>query len=557
MQNKSQPLLAPEEREEKKQKIKHLERQISSLEYAVNGEPDYDAYNDYETIYNNSPERQLESLYTEKEELENQLFKDDYYKQLTTFSDKQKDPQNLYSLGTILNDQLPTIDLLNREPKARELANIICTDSATNSFNIGVIGEWGSGKSTFIDFIRKYVVQHSKTSKNITLLSYDAASYSDQNQIWANFSKLLFEKYEDNVFFPRLRYYFVKVIHNKKKYFSNFILYSSTILAVFILAWGSKYSFSFDALIGTFVGYGFTISGLLLLTTQIIIPLVQKSISASIPLSQKILCKFNLPSYIKTLGTREQISNELNILFEAWIPNSNQKIVIFVDELDRCSNKGISEFFQSIQLFAPTKKLIFVFAIEPSHIKTALLNTYDVSKDEIDAFTMQYLDKYVSVIIPLDNIFSYKKIMYQLICEVNGGKTKCITDDELRTIENCIEILPHNFMTPRKIKKIVNLLVLTKDYCMNFYTIPALNYSELFAWIILNSFFHDAANYAATLYTTQNRFAPLKNVLDFPTQKQLIQKLDNTPYISIIENFVMKNIVIYNKISNDFSITIH
>ena len=558
MLNNLQKLLAPEEREEKKQEIERIKSRIDSLEYEVHGGPDYDEDDfDYESAYNNSPERHLESLYTEKEELEDQLFKDDYYKQLAIFSEKQKETQNLYSLGTILNDHLPTIDLLNREPKAREIANIICADSSTNSFNVGVIGEWGSGKSTFIDFIKKFVIQNSKSNNNTIVLSYDASSYSDQNQIWASFSKLLFERYENNILFPRFKYTFVKVNKNKKKYFGHFVLYLATIFAVFLLVWGSKYSFSFDALIGKFVGYGFTISGLLLLTTQIIIPWIQKSISASIPLSQKILSKFSLPSYIETLGTREQISNELNILFEAWIPKSNQKIVIFVDELDRCSNKGISEFFQSIQLFVPTKKLIFVFAIEPSHIKTALLNTYDLSKDEIDAFTMQYLDKYVSVVIPLDNNFSYRKIVNQLVCEVNNGNTICITDDELKAIEKCIDILPHNYMTPRKVKKLVNLLVLTKDYCINSYTSLTINYCELFSWIVLNSFFHDAAYYATTLYTKQRQFTPLKHVLNYSTQKNLFEKLNSTPYIPIIENFAMNDIIIYNKIANDFSISIY
>ena len=136
-------------------------------------------------------------------------------------------------------------------------------------------------------------------------------------------------------------------------------------------------------------GYGCSMIGILLLITQIIIPWGRKLLSISIPLSEKIIGRFKFPSYIDVLGTREEVASELDILFKAWCPNKNQKVVIFVDELDRCSEKGIREFFQAIQLFYNTKKVIFVFAIQLSHLEKAIDNSKEI--DDTNS-VKQYLE---------------------------------------------------------------------------------------------------------------------------------------------------------------------
>lgn len=545
--------LSSEDREKKQEKIEQLNQTISDLEWERDGEPDEFDNNFYEEQFANRIESQLEDLYHDKEQLEEQLFKDDYYRRLQAY---QNQSQKDYSLGKILNDSLPVKDLLGREAKACQLANFICNDSALSSFNIGIIGEWGSGKSTFLSFIKKQLQKNVNKEKNISVLSYDASSYSEKNQIWANFAKILFEEYECSTLFPHIKYTFTKIMQNKTKHISTILLNIVLIFILFLLALGSKYSFSKNVLLGEFVGVTFSISGVILLITNMIIPWTKKALSASVPLSQKVLSKISLPSYIETLGTREQISSELAILFKSWIPKNNQKIVIFVDELDRCSDKGIAEFFQSIQLFSITQKLIFVFAIEPSHIKKALASSYEISENDIDAYTRQYLDKYVSIVIPIENNVSYANLAIALIQEVNSNNP-CITTEEIETIKQCINTIPRKYMSPRKIKKIINLLTLTKDYCKNYYTNLTLNYCELFSWIILNCFFHDAAEYASTLFTSTKEYTPLKNVLNYSTQKVLGEKLINTPYLAIIEDFRMRDIVIYNKIANDFSIIIY
>lgn len=547
-------LFSEEEKNKKIEEIEKVSRQIETIMYEQSGEQDVMDEDLMESMYYNSPEVQLDNLFREKETLEEELFKDEYYSKLDEL--KKNSEYTDKSIGKILLDDFPEYDLLGRESRASQLAEYICNESINNSFNIGVIGEWGTGKSTFLNLMKKKL-KEKKHKDTIIEISYDASSYSDKNQIWSNFAKILFEKFEQEELLPQIKYTIVKMCNDKKRIISEIIMNLGIFVLLFCIVWGIKMSFSFEALLGKFAGYSFSLVGVLLAVTQIIVPWGRRLLSVTIPLSKKVLCGMQLPSYLEVLGTRESVSKELDILFKAWLPKDNQKIVIFVDELDRSSEQGISEFFQAIQLFYSTKKIIFVFAIEYSHLKKALAKNFDIKEEMVDVYTRNYLDKYVSITVPMDNQIDFSELAVRLIREINVEGYLQITEDEIKQIQTCLKYIPNTYMTPRKIKKLVNLLMLSKSFCINHYINHRMNFSELFTWIILGSFYSDVANYVANLFTKKREYTPLKNILTNISYKSRVQEmLKNNNYLNLIENFTMHDIVIYNKISRDFSILI-
>lgn len=139
----------------------------------MEGEPEeYDEEDFYERMYNNSPERQLDDLYQEQEELEEQLYRDDYYRKKQEFFDNNFDEQlnNQNKMSKVLGDTVSERDLLNREDKAIQLADHIASDAIADRFNIGVIGEWGPGKSTFLHYIKKKLDFKNQKDINIYTL---------------------------------------------------------------------------------------------------------------------------------------------------------------------------------------------------------------------------------------------------------------------------------------------------------------------------------------------------------------------------------------------------
>lgn len=189
-------LLSNEMIAKKKQEIESIDKAIESLQWEMQGEP-YQQDDDYfEEMYLNSPETRLDSLFKEKEKLEEELFKDEYYRNIEKITKNSE--YNSYKIAKLLTDDMPDIDMFNREAKAIQVAEEICDDSKGSLFNIGIVGEWGTGKSTLLNMIKKKLSKQ----KDVIEISYDASSYSEQNQIWANFAKILFERYEQEVLFP-------------------------------------------------------------------------------------------------------------------------------------------------------------------------------------------------------------------------------------------------------------------------------------------------------------------------------------------------------------------
>ena len=549
-------ILDDKTRAECEKRLNEIKKETSCLRYELEGEPEeYDEEDFYERMYNNSPERQLDDLYQEQEELEEQLYRDDYYRKKQEFFDNNFDEQlnNQNKMSKVLGDTVSERDLLNREDKAIQLADHIASDAIADRFNIGVIGEWGSGKSTFLHYIKKKLDFKNQKDINIYTLSYDASSYSEQDLIWANFAKLLFEEYEKNIYLPELRFAVAKFNSNRKQCIGRFVVNIIIIIILFLITVGSQTAFSFDTIWSKFVGSIASVGGIIIFISCIAVPWMKKLLSASIPLSKKVIDTLKMPSYVEQLGTRERVSDDLKILLKAWLPKNNQKIVIFVDELDRCSEKGISEFFQAIQLFTEIQKINFVFAIELKHLKKALAGQHNIPTEEIDAYTTQYLEKYVSIIVPMENTFSYTDFIKKLINEVNQEDI-FITEEECKKICECIRLIPRNKMTPRKIKKLLNLLVISKDCCQSSDKMLFTNYDDLFAWIIFNCFYHNAEEYVRSLYKKNKEYTPAERFIYIIKKDSPLQGLGG--YMKIISPISMHDIVIYHKIANDLSIAI-
>lgn len=549
-------ILDDKTRAECEKRLNEIKEEATCLQYELEGEPEEDDEGDfYERMYNNSPERQLDDLYQEQEKLEEQLFRDDYYRKKQEFFDNNFDEQlnNQNKMSKVLGDTVSERDLLNREDKAIQLADHIASDAIADRFNIGVIGEWGSGKSTFLHYIKKKLDFENQKDTNIYTLSYDASSYSEKDLIWANFAKLLFEEYEKNIYLPELRFAVARFNSNRKQCIGRFVVNIIIIIILFLIAVGSQTAFSFDTIWSKFVGSLASVGGIIIFISCIAVPWMKKLLSASIPLSKKVIDALKMPSYVEQLGTRERVSDDLKILLKAWLPKNNQKVVIFVDELDRCSEKGISEFFQAIQLFTEIQKINFVFAIEPKHLKKALAGQYNIPTEEIDAYTTQYLEKYVSIIVPMENTISYTDFIKKLINEVNQEEI-FITEEECKKICECIRLIPRNKMTPRKIKKLLNLLVVSKDCCQSSDKMLVTNYDDLFAWIIFNCFYHSAAEYVRSLYKKNREYTPAEKFIYIIKKDSPLQGLGG--YMKIISPISMHDIVIYHKIANDFSIAI-
>lgn len=118
--------------------------------------------------------------------------------------------------------------------------------------------------------------------------------------------------------------------------------------------------------------------------------------------------------------------------------NDDKKIVVFIDDLDRCSLENVLEVLDTLKLFLGIKNFIFVIAVDMSKIK--LDWSYKYGKiDEFAEAGLKYLEKIFQIekTIPVPTPEQVKEYIEYLI---PGGPADFIDIIFLTGVKNPTDI---------------------------------------------------------------------------------------------------------------------
>lgn len=142
--------------------------------------------------------------------------------------------------------------------------------------------------------------------------------------------------------------------------------------------------------------------------------------------------------------------------------NPNRKLVIFIDDLDRCMPDTALKLLEGIKIYLNLKNCVVVFGMDQRQIESSLrkaLSLKDGSNDG-DHHAREYLEKICQDIyhLPLPNQTQKSAYLYHLLKNLDLGGTavqqRAHRDDLHKTL-NHYDCLPAN---PRKIKALANRL---------------------------------------------------------------------------------------------------
>lgn len=354
-------------------------------------------------------------------------------------------------------------------------------------FNIGVFGRWGEGKSSFLKMIEDQIDQsnsnvRSEMSYRTHIVKYDATEYSEKSKIWACILKELYTKFEeDKGEFGRLKFFLYRFWNKAKEkkwaYGINAFIFVTTIIFGAVLTKSIEASKLKEAIISSTLG----IVPLILTITNIVIPAIKGQLKLAKPIANYVTSNMIYPSYDDELGNKENLKEDLNDLLAVWLVK-NERIVIFVDEIDRCSDKGIIELLESLQLFLKVKDIVIVMAIDINRISSVVCK----SDKNMLKHTLEYLEKYITLPIYLQEVREYNTYINSLLDkeenntrenEKNGKDHKparnmkeiydnkyAFNESEEELIKDIIyQLNIRNHITLRKIKRLINILNLSKQ----------------------------------------------------------------------------------------------
>ncbi len=345
-------------------------------------------------------------------------------------------------------------DLLNGKSYVETLKSLIKDAPSKGTFTIGLFGEWGSGKSSIIKTVKEEITKNNKEYGNIRFVVYDAWKYvkdSFRRMFLLNLLNGLGQEKTDlmdRFYCNKTAEQTIKLKFSPQKFFSIFpiLFIISSIILTFCPYVDHPEADTFPKIwtIAAFVT--FIISLLGLLVRFVFNCFSELKTSMNIPL---MFAPEQFEDCFKDIISNALKKNKIKILLN-WVKKDNKKndkIVIVIDNIDRCSNDTAYELLTDIKNFMGNyDNLIFIIPIDDIALKKHLIkNNSDSDKD-----AEEFLRKFFNVEIrikPLENVE-----LYDFANNINKKY-------KLNFRPDTISIIANNYATnPRRIIQLCNNL---------------------------------------------------------------------------------------------------
>ena len=365
-----------------------------------------------------------------------------------------------FSNGIIDNSIEPAFDV---KKVAKVFANHIKNLKDESGQMIGVFGQWGRGKTYFIEqvllqfnlnlkakkkenkvpfkenkwnylktdfeyFIQRFSNLFSKEEKikedsPFILVKFQAWKYQNAPSVWAYLFETFIEEYLN--------------VKKRKKY-SRLIRLSvarnghlkSWILPILLIVIGI-FTFSFSS------KFFKEVEGQNILKIVSVLGTLGVSLGSWSSIQKKIQKPatdiFNsiskAPSFKEVLGAQAEVQKELKSLVKAWSKIiGGKRILLFVDDLDRCSQLQMIDIIDSLRIMLDdeliTDNVLILVALDEKKLGKTIKNKYEklFEKEELAGVVDEYMDKLFISAIKLHTISigERSEFVKKLICGINS-----------------------------------------------------------------------------------------------------------------------------------------
>ena len=342
----------------------------------------------------------------------------------------------------IVNDQPTERDALDFTPYVETLADIIQTGNTP--LTIGVFGGWGSGKTSLMRMVK------NQLPKKFTVAWFDAWKYDKEETLWRAFLLSVLtalrreikegQPIEDLEYLETMLYRGIEIDK------AGGVTIDLAKLGGAVAKGGVQLALSF-------IPGGTVLS-------EFVKKVQQLGAEALTDEATEAIQRERTKIQIEQVRFLEQFQGKFRILIEQHVSNSDKRLVVFVDDLDRCLPEKAIQVLEAIKLFLDVQDCVFVLGIDQDVIARGIEMKYKDVKDKKDAegkpqFTIEGI-KYLEKIIQLP--FQIPPV----IQDDMGKFVEGLSNDWAH--EDCHKVFAEGLGdNPRNIKRTVNtFLMLSK-----------------------------------------------------------------------------------------------
>jgi hypothetical protein len=316
-------------------------------------------------------------------------------------------------VATIRIDDIGNEDRLGREKLVKTLAEMFAQTDCKNGFTMALLGDWGEGKSTVMGLLQTELKKKHKGKFDFA--SYNAWEYENTDNIAAGLSQEVVKGLKRNLGWLHtisLVIWF-NIIENCWNLL-GLILFGIGSYVLYIYLNSLGFSFKGEMLLKEPVGTG--LLGLGGLSTLIYLIKTLRNIIGH-PLPVNLEKYFKLPNYAKHLGLipvlKRHITtlcklklNAIRIPFTKIRFGQDKKLLVFVDDLDRCKSICIAETLDAIRLVMTIPNVIVMIGIDHRIAFKAIRKHYEELADgkdrkEAAEIARDYLGKIIQLPVRL------------------------------------------------------------------------------------------------------------------------------------------------------------
>ena len=290
----------------------------------------------------------------------------------------------------------PSEDRLGFDSLASGIATFIRSERLL-PFTLGIYGPWGSGKTTLMDLVRF----HLSSDPPVKTAWFDAWKYDRKELLWNALIQVILRRiHEDSGGKPKAKS-----------------------LALALATTAAKIAARTAIKIGT--------QGLV---SDAVLDDFAKQFSG--------VGDDNLYDYVE--GFEDKFAD----VVKEYVGEEG-RLVVFIDDLDRCLPEGAITVLESLKLFLDRSQCVFVIGVDQAALAEAIKTTYGLNAELLGR---DYLDKIVQVSIPVP-----KASAEELFSLLVGSEYKGDIDQEVRKV-----VYAGIGENPRRLKRFTYAFALTK-----------------------------------------------------------------------------------------------